>query len=89
MAASRDKTIMRSLGEFVGHIVSGIRANPTRHVVKHETEEAERGNLVLRRTTIEEIEVRPPSASDESSRAPSPSASHHPPPPPPPPPTST
>ena len=50
---------MRSLGEFFGHIVKGIRTDPTsgRRVVKKETEEEREGNMILRRTTIEEIEI--------------------------------
>ena len=56
---------MRSLGEFVGHIVKGIRtdpekpeANAERTVIRETTEEEQQGNVILRRTTIEEVEVR-------------------------------
>ena len=51
---------MRQLGEFVGHIVAGIRADPkaNRTIVSKRVEEEQRGKIVLRRTTIEEIEVR-------------------------------
>ena len=57
---SRDKTLMRSLGEFFGHIVRGIRTDPARRrtVVRHETEEQPRGPITLRRTTIDEIEFK-------------------------------
>lgn len=54
---------MRCLGEFVGHIVHGVKADVelTRHVTRHEIEEETRevGNqkVTLRRTTIEEIEI--------------------------------
>ena len=57
---SRDKTLMRSLGEFVGHIVKGIRTSPARRrtVLRRETEEQDRGAITLRRTVIEEIEFK-------------------------------
>ena len=53
---------MRSLGEFFGHIVRGVKTDPgtvqqTREVGRH-VEEEHRDGVVLRRTTIEEIEVR-------------------------------
>ena len=59
------KTLMRSLGEFVGHIVKGIRTDPSRArrtVVRHSVEEEDRGDVVLRRTTIEEVELKGPAA---------------------------
>ncbi len=57
---TRDKTIMRSLGEFFGHIVKGIRTDPARRrtVVRRETEEQHRGPITLRRTPIDEIEFK-------------------------------
>jgi hypothetical protein len=58
---------MHSLGSFFGHIWKGIKTDPTAPVkreVRREVETEERqtpdGKVVLRRTTIEEIEVRPP-----------------------------
>jgi hypothetical protein len=53
---------MRSLGEFVGHIVRAVKSDPARGsaVLNRSVEEERRGNVTLRRTTIEEIEVRPP-----------------------------
>lgn len=61
---------MHSLGSFFGHIWKGIKtdptapAKPTRHEVRREVETEERqtpdGKVILRRTTIEEVEVRPP-----------------------------
>jgi len=78
MAADADKSLMRSLGEAVGHVIKGIRtpAEPKRTVVKpvqkpvqrHEQEEEDRGDVILRRTTIEEIEFRGEPA-DEAERA--------------------
>ena len=58
------KSIARSLGEFFGHIVRGVRTDvtpPTRTIVRERIEEEERdtpeGKVVLRRTVIEEIEM--------------------------------
>ena len=56
------KSLMRSLGEFVGHIVHSAKADPAPHrtVVSKTTEEqiqqTPEGPVTLRRTTIEEIE---------------------------------
>ena len=62
----RNKSLMRSLGEFVGHIVRGVKEpvgnKPT--VVRKEVEEREGEagpngeRVILRRTTIDEVEVR-------------------------------
>jgi len=51
---------MRNLGEFVGHIVKGAKTDPAKRkrVVRHDTEQEQRGDITLRRTTIEEIEIR-------------------------------
>lgn len=57
---------MRALGEFVGHIVQGVKTDPSRGrriEVNRETTEKE-GTLpdgrtiVARRTVVEELEVR-------------------------------
>ena len=50
---------MRSLGEFVGHIVKAVKNEPKgrRVVLNKTTQQTQRGNITLRRTTIEEIEV--------------------------------
>jgi hypothetical protein len=60
------KPLMRSLGEFVGHIWSGVKTDPskpakqtTRREVETETRDTPQGKVVLRRTTIEEVEVQP------------------------------
>jgi len=69
------KSVMRSLGEFIGHIAQGVktpavsaapRPDPTdtaRRVVRETVEEEERqtpqGQVVLRRTIIEEVELPP------------------------------
>ena len=75
---AKPKSIMRSLGEFFGHIAQGVRTDPgakapthpppapTRRVVSTTTHEEpgppgpDGSRVILRRTTIEEVEVRPP-----------------------------
>lgn len=59
------KSLARSLGEFLGHIWHGVKSDPSgaeRKVVRHEVEEQQEqtadGRVTLRRTTIEEIEIR-------------------------------
>ncbi|MFG0307544.1 MAG: hypothetical protein ACF8Q5_15185 [Phycisphaerales bacterium JB040] len=62
-------SLLRSLGQFTGHIVSGITTKPgdpakpqrteTNREVEEETRTTEDGRTVtLRRTTIEEVEFR-------------------------------
>lgn len=60
------KTLMRSLGEFFGHIARGIGADvrtgeprQVRREVEEREEQTPAGKVVLRRTTIEEIELPP------------------------------
>ncbi len=64
MSEHKDKSIARSLGEFFGHIARGIKTDPakTKHTkeLKREVVEEEQDSMVLRRTTIEEIEFRDP-----------------------------
>ncbi len=54
------KTIMRSLGEFCGHIVKAVKADPAseKKTLRKTVEQEDRGNVTLRRTTVEEIEFR-------------------------------
>lgn len=53
------KPLMRSLGEFLGHIVKGIRTDPSRKVIRKDVQEERRADgVVLRRTTIEEVELK-------------------------------
>jgi hypothetical protein len=75
MTDRHDKSLMRSLGEFVGHIVRGVKApvEPTpperrqvNRTVEEETRDTPNGKVTLRRTTIEEVEFRP----DESRTSP-------------------
>lgn len=70
MAGKTDKSIMRSLGEFVGHVWAGIKTDPSKpgqvkrktktkkQVLEKETREELRGDVTLRETTIREIEFR-------------------------------
>jgi hypothetical protein len=58
MKSPDSKPLMRSLGEFFGHIVKAVRANPQKKVLKREVMEEQRGDMTLRRTTIEEIEYK-------------------------------
>lgn len=57
MPDSRNKPLMRSLGEFFGHIIKGFRTDPNRKVVRREIQEEQRDGVTLRRTTIEEVEI--------------------------------
>jgi hypothetical protein len=60
-----DKTTMRALGEFFGHVWKGISTQPgktpqrreTRREVEEETRDTPQGKVTLRRTIIEEIEL--------------------------------
>ncbi len=58
---------MRSLGEFVGHIVKAVKKEPKgkRVLLDKTVQQQRRGNITLRRTTIEEIEVDKPQARNQ------------------------
>jgi len=59
MASRESKPLMRSLGEFFGHIIKGAKTDPAKKVVRKEIEEERREDgVILRRTTIEEVEIR-------------------------------
>ena len=61
MADSKEtKSLMRNLGEFVGHLVRAVKADTgsKRVVVRKSAEAEDRGGVTLRRTTIEEIEFQ-------------------------------
>ena len=53
---------MRSIGEFFGHIVKAVRTDPSKKqtVISKSVEEEDHGNITLRRTTIDEIEIHDP-----------------------------
>ena len=59
MTDRKSKSLMRSLGEFVGHISKAVRSDPEagRTVLNKTTEQQRRGAITLRRTTVEEIEI--------------------------------
>ena len=59
MTNSENKPLMRSLGEFVGHLYKAVRSDPDtrRRVLNKTTQEQRRGTITLRRTTTDEIEI--------------------------------
>lgn len=68
MVTGRNKPLMRNLGEFFGHIIKAVRTDPAgkKKILKKEVQEEDRGDLILRRTTIEEVQIKPqPDAADE------------------------
>ena len=72
---------MRNLGEFFGHLFKAVKTDPARkRIVIDKTEEKEqRGQMTLRRTTIEEIEIHeasPDSEDERPGRGRPPSTSH-------------
>ena len=54
------KTIARSLGECIGHIARGIRSTgePECTEVRRTSEVQDRDGVVLRRTVVEEVELK-------------------------------
>ncbi|HYE63765.1 MAG TPA: hypothetical protein VD997_17365 [Phycisphaerales bacterium] len=60
-----DKPLMRSLGEFFGHIVQGIKSDVdpkksvTKQTIEEETRQTPQGPVILRRTIIEEVQLPP------------------------------
>lgn len=65
--SNEDKSILRSLGEFFGHVAKGIKTDPakprvvTKKTIEHESRDTPQGKVVLRRTIIEEVELPPAS----------------------------
>lgn len=55
-------------------IKDDAKAKPTTKVVKHQVEEEERDGVTLRRTTIEEIEMKPQGSNKERGSSDEPSA---------------
>lgn len=49
---------MRCLGEFVGHIIRAVKPTSRTREMNRKVEERTEGNVTLRRTTIDEIEIR-------------------------------
>ena len=72
MSNRPDKSIMHSLGAFVGHVVRGIRTDPaanktrTKTEVRRTEETEDRDGVVLRRTVVEEVVVRNPDSRPPS-----------------------
>jgi hypothetical protein len=58
MSTTNRKPLMRSLGEFFGHIVKAVKTDPQKKVVRRTVEEEKQGDITLRRTTIEEVEIK-------------------------------
>ena len=60
----KDKSIARSVGQFFGHLWKGVTSEPNtqrqvlRKDIEEEQKDTEHGAVTLRRTTIEEVEVR-------------------------------
>jgi hypothetical protein len=68
VSGRNDKSLARNLGEFFGHIWSGVKSDPKkpgatkqtlRRDVEERTEPAPGGKLTVRRTTVEELEYEP------------------------------
>ena len=57
-AQKHNKSLMRCLGEFVGHIMHSVKNDNSSTEVNREVQEKCEGNITLRRTTIDEIELR-------------------------------
>ena len=74
------RSLLRNLGEFVGHVAAGIKSDPggtaalppaaadhaaaaparaVKREVRERIETTEQGTVILRRTTIDEVEVLP------------------------------
>jgi hypothetical protein len=62
--APRKKSLMRCLGEFTGFIAKGIKTKvddtSSCKEVSRTVEETREGNVTLRRTVIEEVEISEP-----------------------------
>jgi len=61
MDLNSNKTLMRCLGEFVGHIMNSLKTGHGKTIHKaHQTvKERTDSRITLRRTTIDEIEFQP------------------------------
>ena len=63
MSDREQKSLARNLGSFFGHIIRAIKTDPAekqseRKIVRQQTEEEDRGDMIIRRTTIEEVEIK-------------------------------
>lgn len=67
---------MQSLGEFFGHIARGVKTDPTKREVRRTVEEERREDgVILRRTVIEEVELRPSAIPPADAHQPDPTRS--------------
>jgi hypothetical protein len=61
-------SVMRNLGRFVGAIWHGIKTDPSRREVRRTVEEREDERdgqrVIVRRTTIDEVEFKKPNRGD-------------------------
>jgi len=59
VTTKKNKSLMRNIGSFFGHIAKAVRTDPAidKKVVSKTVEEEKKGDITLRRTTIEEIEI--------------------------------
>jgi hypothetical protein len=66
---SQKKPLARSLGQFVGHIARAFRSDAGRSskrmTVRKTVEQEQRGDMILRRTTIDEVEIPAPAPGRE------------------------
>ncbi len=61
MNQSPRKSLARSVGEFFGHIARAIRTDSGRRdtsTVRRTVDEDDQGDVILRRTTIDEVEIK-------------------------------
>jgi len=65
MATKGKKPLMRCLGEFVGHILHAVKSDSSTREVKRTVDEKKDGNVTLRRTTIDEIEIKQEESSSD------------------------
>ena len=66
MPEKPNNSLARNLGAFFGHIVKAVKTDPARtqrREVRRQTTHEDRGDVILRRTTIEEIEIKQPPAA--------------------------
>ncbi len=68
MTTKKNKSLMRNIGSFFGHIAKAVRTNPAneKKVLSKKVEEQKQGDITLRRTTIEEIEINSDSNNPDS-----------------------
>lgn len=66
MPGKTNKSLMRSLGEFFGHITRAVKdpadgseVREVKREITEETRDTPAGKVTLRRTTIEEVEFHP------------------------------